>query len=60
MVVEARRGRAAVIAGAVLLAGVAQAAIGIWQYQFRGSGPEHFAILGTHYRAYGTFEQPNP
>jgi O-antigen ligase len=44
----------------VLLAGLAQAALGIWQYQFRGTGPEHFRIATGQYRAYGTFEQPNP
>lgn len=42
------------------LVGVAQAGIGFWQFQFRGHGPEGFRILGTHFRAYGTFEQPNP
>jgi putative inorganic carbon (HCO3(-)) transporter len=57
---EARRGRAGWIVAAVVLAGAVQAAIGIWQYQFRGTGPIHFLILGNHYRAYGTFEQPNP
>jgi O-antigen ligase len=60
VVSEARRGRAPWIAGAIIAAGVVQAGIGIWQYQFRGAGPIHFAILGDHYRAYGTFEQPNP
>jgi O-antigen ligase len=44
----------------VLLAGASQALIGIWQFGFRGEGPEHFAILGDYFRAYGTFEQPNP
>lgn len=44
----------------LLLAGLAQAAIGIWQFGLRGDGPEHFIILGQFYRAYGTFEQPNP
>ncbi len=44
----------------VLLAGASQALIGIWQFGLRGTGPEHFAILGDFYRAYGTFEQPNP
>jgi len=57
---ECRRGRAGWIIAAVLLAGLAQGLIGIWQYQFRGFGPENFQILGDHYRAYGTFEQPNP
>ena len=57
---EARRGRFGWIVAAVLLAGTAQALIGIWQFQFRGAGPDTFIILGSHYRAYGTFEQPNP
>ena len=43
----------------LLLAGFAQALIGIWQFG-RGDGPEHFLVLGRFYRAYGTFEQPNP
>lgn len=45
----------------ILIAGVSQALIGIWQFGLRGSGPEHFEILGGRFfRAYGTFEQPNP
>jgi O-antigen ligase len=44
----------------LFLVGLTQAAIGLWQFQFRGHGPEGFRILGTHFRAYGTFEQPNP
>jgi O-antigen ligase len=44
----------------LLLAGVVQAAIGIWQFGLRGHGPEHFLVLDRFYRAYGTFEQPNP
>jgi O-antigen ligase len=40
-------------------AGLAQAILGIWIYQ-GGSGAEHFLIDATHYRAFGTFEQPNP
>jgi putative inorganic carbon (hco3(-)) transporter len=48
------------IAGMLILTGVVQAGIGIWQFGFRGDGPEHFVILGHFYRAYGTFEQPNP
>ncbi len=46
---------------AVLSAGLFQAAVGIWQFGLRGDGPDHFAILGgDFFRAYGTFEQPNP
>lgn len=44
----------------LLLAGLSQAVIGIWQFGLRGDGPEHFLVLGNFYRAYGTFEQPNP
>jgi len=47
--------------GALLLTGLFQAAVGIYQFGLRGDGPDHFAILGGgYYRAYGTFEQPNP
>jgi O-antigen ligase len=44
----------------VMAAAVIQAVIGIWQFMFRGEGPEHFVVLGRFYRASGTFEQPNP
>lgn len=41
--------------------GLFQASVGIWQFGLRGEGPEYFAILdGEFFRAYGTFEQPNP
>ncbi len=47
--------------GASLAAAAVQAAIGVWQFGLRGDGPEHFLILDERfYRAYGTFEQPNP
>lgn len=49
-----------VVLGMLLLAGVCQALLGIWQFGLRGDGPEHFLVLGRFYRAYGTFEQPNP
>jgi O-antigen ligase len=49
------------LVGALLAIGLFQAGVGIWQFGLRGDGPEHFAILGgDFYRAYGTFEQPNP
>jgi O-antigen ligase len=44
----------------ILMAGLSQALIGIWQFGLRGDGPEHFEILGGFYRAFGTFNQPNP
>ncbi|HEX6383537.1 MAG TPA: O-antigen ligase family protein [Anaerolineae bacterium] len=48
------------LAAMLLLAGLSQALVGIWQFGLRGDGPEHFLVLGRFYRAYGTFEQPNP
>lgn len=48
------------ILGMLLFSGLIQALIGIWQFGLRGTGPEHFMVLGRFYRAYGTFEQPNP
>ncbi len=57
---EARRGRLGWIVGAALASGVAQAGLGVWQYAWRGAGPESFQLPGGFYRAYGTFEQPNP
>ncbi len=58
---EAQKKRRA-IAVIAILAGVAagQALLGLWQFGLRGTGPEHFAINERFYRAYGTFEQPNP
>ncbi len=62
-----RRSRISWVVAAVLLSGLCQALIGIWQFGLRGHGPEHFElIIGFRgrileaYRAYGTFEQPNP
>ncbi len=43
----------------MLIAGGAEAAIGIYQFLFR-IGPEGFSLFGRFMRAYGTFEQPNP
>lgn len=57
----AGRERWPTVIGIVLGAAAVQALIGIWQFGLRGEGPEHFLILGDRfYRAYGTFEQPNP
>ena len=44
----------------LLVAGASQAFIGFWQFALRGDGPEHFMILDRFYRAFGTFQQPNP
>ena len=49
------------LVGGFLLVGAFQASVGLWQFGLRGMGPEHFAIVTDRfYRAYGTFEQPNP
>ncbi|MDP6793405.1 MAG: O-antigen ligase family protein [Anaerolineales bacterium] len=45
---------------AALASGVLQAAIGLWEFGLRGSGPGAFEVAPGIYRAYGTFEQPNP
>jgi len=47
------------LVGALVLAGVAQAALGLYQFA-RAIGPSQFLILGRFVRAYGTFRQPNP
>lgn len=57
---EARRGKIRWVIGAVLLTGILQAALGLWQYRFWEDGPEGFRLPGGYFRAYGTFEQPNP
>ncbi len=55
------RRRAWWLMGMLLAGGLLQAGVGIYQFGLRGNGPDHFAILGGRfYRAYGTFEQPNP
>ena len=43
----------------LLLGGVAQALLGIYQFVFR-IGPPWFLILGRFMRASGSFDQPNP
>jgi O-antigen ligase len=49
------------LVGGLLFIGAFQAAVGLWQFGLRGTGPDHFAILNERFfRAYGTFEQPNP
>ncbi|MDX2141052.1 MAG: O-antigen ligase family protein [Chloroflexota bacterium] len=43
----------------LVLAGLANAVIGIYQY-YGGSGALHLLINERHFRAFGTFGQPNP
>lgn len=54
--------RRSLLLAAVLISAAGQAIYGIVQADIRGSGPREFLVLGseTRYRAYGTFEQPNP
>ncbi|GAB4543966.1 MAG: O-antigen ligase family protein [Anaerolineae bacterium] len=48
------------LVGALLLAGTAQALLGLYQFLFR-AGPEGFLLFGGRFlRAYGSFRQPNP
>ena len=48
------------LVGAILLAGMLQAGLGLYQFLFR-AGPEGFLLFGGRFlRAYGTFRQPNP
>lgn len=51
---------AGVMVVALLGAGLLQAVVGLYQFVGRGEGPEAFLISGRFYRAYGTFQQPNP
>ncbi len=57
---EAQRGRLRALIAAVLLAGLAQALLALYQSRLRGAGPSAFQLADGSYRAYGTFEQPNP
>ncbi len=54
------RKRVAAVVAMLAVVVVFQAGVGLWQSTLRGTGPEHFAINARFYRAYGTFEQPNP
>lgn len=56
---EEKRRRPLILA-MLLAAGVSQALLGIWQFGLQSDGPVHFLVLGRFYRAYGTFQQPNP
>ncbi|WP_376789763.1 O-antigen ligase family protein [Thermoflexus sp.] len=50
-----------ILLGIALVSGAFQAGIGIWQALLGGTGPGHFQLPGLpFYRAYGTFQQPNP
>jgi len=60
MVAVVERRHLPCLIGAVLLAGIAQALVGLYQFLFR-VGPEGFLLFGGRFlRAYGTFQQPNP
>lgn len=46
--------------GLLALSAIAQAAVGLWQFGLQEEGVSAFAINDRFYRAYGTFQQPNP
>jgi len=52
-------GQRTTLVACLLIAGSAQALLGIYQFLSR-SGPEGFVLMDRFMRAYGTFEQPNP
>jgi O-antigen ligase len=60
MIADAGKQRMGWVIAGVLASGIFQGALGIWQYGLRGIGPETFKIAEHLYRAYGSFEQPNP
>ncbi len=53
------RRRAGWLIAGLLLAGAAQALLGIYQFATQ-TGPDAFVLLGRFMRAYGAFRQPNP
>ncbi len=57
--VAGRRGARWIIFG-LLLSAIVQALVGIYEARIRGIGPEGFLLSEGVYRAYGSFEQPNP
>jgi O-antigen ligase len=57
--VAQRRGPTWILAG-VFTATTLQALIGVYEARLRGTGPLGFQLSEGVYRAYGTFEQPNP
>ena len=54
-----RRGLKWIVLGLLLSAAV-QAVVGVYEARIRGAGPEGFLLSEGVYRAYGSFEQPNP
>ena len=57
--VAQRRGVQWILTG-VFATAVLQALVGIYEARVRGVGPLGFQLSAGVYRAYGTFEQPNP
>ena len=54
-----RRGVKWIVFG-LLLSAIVQALVGVYEARLRGIGPEGFLLSEGVYRAYGSFEQPNP
>lgn len=53
------RHRVGWLLAALLLGGVSQALLGVYQFVTQ-TGPEAFVLMGRFMRAYGTLRQPNP
>lgn len=56
---EAHAGKWRWIVAALIVAGAANALVGIYIF-FGGSGALHLLVLDRYFRAFGTFGQPNP
>jgi hypothetical protein len=56
---EMRLGQLRMLMAALLLAGMLQGLLGIYQF-LRQVGPPGFVLMGRYMRAHGTFQQPNP
>lgn len=60
VIVLGREGGPGWIAAGLIVSALPQAVVGVYQF-FGGSGAPHLWILGyEHFRAFGTFGQPNP
>ncbi len=58
--IRVQRSNLVLILLSLCLIALFQSGMGIWQFMLRADGADHFMIGDGLYRAYGTFEQPNP
>lgn len=57
---EAQRGKLRWAVGAVLLTGILQALLGVWQYRFWEDGPEGFRLPGGYSARTAHLSNPIP